>query len=319
MISAKIEGTNLPALSRAKEVVLTTGNFFFLRDQADALIEKNGIRTRGQLLGFILFMHSFGNTTLVKHLAASGIARGLFSKEDLVTLYKRQVPESRTRNGLITLTDIWEIPQLALSKERRAETLPMDWFSKGDIIRLAEETIDVNPVDLELLFGTWSYTGANGALSKSFLEYWYHKTGHPLGGDVDGKVAALIAIALHEAYPESVVLEGVLERFKNLSRSKPHSHGIFRYLSLAFWIAGKDKTKKQVVLDVWVENIIYMICSGRALFRGAQLSLEILIREKGISKRDKARALRKIRNVARDVAKDYHNLVKSAHDMVAAI
>jgi hypothetical protein len=310
------ESKNLPALFREGRLLLDA-DCFDLSDEADTLIEKNGVKTRDQLLALIMLVRSFGNRATIKPLLVAGIKRQLLTKMDLLTLYTRQTPEARIRGELVTLTDLWDIPIHAFPKEESDTTLPLDWFRREDLILIAEEVLEVNHTDLVTFFQHWFYGGAQPVLiGKKFLEYWYEKTGETHGGDVDGKIASLIAIALFEKHPDVVDLDGVLARFRNLSMRKPDSHGTYRYLSLAFAIAGKNKAKRKKALDAWVQRIIEMICSGSSLFRGAQMSIELLIRERGISKGDKVEALQKIDKVAQDVAKSYTTLIRDAQNVV---
>lgn len=319
MATSITSSTNLPALF-GNGGLLLYADCFNLRDEADILIERNGVKTRDQLLTLIMLMRSFGNKATIKHLLVAGVKRHLFKKEDLITIYKMQTQGARTRGALITLTDIWGIPTLAFPRKGEQEKLPMNWFSQEDIIRLAEETLEVNHVDLVLFFQHWFYGSAHPLLlGKKFLEYWYKKTGETHGGDIDGKIASLIAIALYNNHPEVIDLDGVLKRFEALSRRDPNSHGTYRYLGLAFDVAGKDKVKRKKVLEAWVNRIIEMIVGGASLFRGAQLSIELLIRERGIPEREKKELLQRIDKVAKETAEQYSKLVSDAQEMVDAI
>lgn len=313
--------TNLPAVitSPLIDTSLFDIECFDLRDGAKELMKRFKITTKKQLFGFILSMHSFGNRDFIPHLLAEGLKKRLVEKADLVSLYLTQFNGQKRSGNLITLSDIWAIPQRAFPKKKETDLLPMLWFSQDEILDLADAVLDVHHVDLVLFFQHWFY-GQNNPVrcSENFLKHWFKETGE-IFSTVDGKIASLIAIAYQSAHHESVNLDEIISRFSKLSQSSPNSHGIFRYLSLAFEIAGDDNEQRAKVLEAWVVSIIGMITGGKSLFGGAQLSIEILIRTREIPEKDKKQALRRIHEVARDTAQSYMKLVADAEEMVRVL
>lgn len=313
--------TNLPAIIPLPlmDPSLFDNESFDLGDGAAGLMERFNVTTKKQLFGFILSMHAFGNRDFISHLLAEGLKKRLVEKADLVSLYLTQFNGQKRSGNLITLSDIWAIPQRAFPKKKETDLLPMLWFSQGEMLDLADAVLDVHHVDLVLFFQHWFY-GQNNPVrcSETFLKHWFEKTGE-LFSEVDGKIASLIAIAYQRAYPEKVNLDEIIDRFSKLSQSSPNSHGIFRYMSLAFAIAGDNKEQKAKVLEAWTVSIIGMITGGKSLFRGAQLSIEILIRTREIPEEDKKRALRRIHRVARETAQSYMKLVADAEEMVRVL
>lgn len=209
------------------------------------------------------------------------------------------------------------ISQFAFPMARGKESIvPVQWITKEEMLALANQVISVSHQDLYTIFQQWFYRSSEEIpLSKEFFVYWWKVTGDSVN-DVDGKIASLLAIAFQNKYPEEVSLDETIKRFTSLSHRRPESHGVFRYLSLCFLIAGENKAHKQKVIDIWVRQIEDMICGGKSLYRGAQLSIEFFISEKNISESVKAKALKKINRTAKSVAKSYTNLVADAQKFV---
>lgn len=313
--------TNLPAIIPLPlmDHSLFDDQSFDLEDGAAGLMERFNITTKKQLFGFILSMYAFGNRDFISYLLAEGLKKRLVEKADLVSLYLTQFNGQKRSGNLITLSDIWVIPQRAFPKKKENDLLPMLWFSQDEILDLADAVLDVHHVDLELFFKHWFYNQENPVrCTENFLKYWFEKTGETFS-NVSGKVAALIAIAYQSAYPENVNLDEIIDRFSKLCQSEPRSHGRFRYLSLAFMMAANNNGQKAKILEAWVVSIIEMIAGGRSLFTGAQLSIEILIRTQEIPEKDKKRALRRIHRVARETAQSYMKLVADAEEMVRVL
>ena len=313
------EGNLVDSNGITKMLTFPDLNIFSFDESVEKFFEDNAIKNTQGLMNIILLMYAFGNSSDIQYLLIEGYKRGLLNKGSLLTLYRLQTKENRERNPFITLTMLWNIPTQAFQKNSKSELVPALVFSREEILLIAEQTISLSYADLDLFFKYWFYQSNTPIpLSKKFFEYWFSETGN-MFCRIDGKIASLIAIAYHQTHPEMITLEEVLTRFKHLSNHKPESHGSIRYLSLAFEIAGEDIVKRRLVLDTWIQAIIRMIVGGKSLFQGAQLSIEMLLREKNITPEEKSTAVKQLQRVADSTAESYSNLIKDAKKNVEEI
>ena len=313
--------SNLPALlqniGQRGGLSLFESDAFDLRDDAEEVLKNCNVTNTEQLMSVVLMVHAFGNASQVEFLLILGLKRGFLTKEDITNLYLMQNESTRLYGPILTFSKMERISQFAFPRPRGEENIvPVNWITKDEMLALANRVISVSRNDLYTIFQQWFYRSDEEIpLSKEFFAYWWKTTGD-WTSDVDGKIASLLAIAYQKKYPEEVSLEATIDRFIRLSRHHPESHGIFRYLSLCFWIAGEDEGCKQKVVDAWTQQIEDMICGGKSLFRGAQMSIEFFIRERNISEEMKAAALLKINRTAVGVAKSYTNLVADSQKFV---
>lgn len=296
--------------------ILESDNFD-LRDGAEKIFKNCKITNAEELMSVVLMVHAFGNSDHVVFLFEIGLRLGILTKTNLIQMYLMQSEAAHKYGPILTFEKMARISQFAFPIARGKENIvPVQWITKEEMLALANQVISISHQDLYTIFQQWFYrTEVEIPLSKEFFAYWWKVTGDSVN-NVDGKIASLLAIAFQKKYPEEVSLDETIKRFASLSHRRPESHGVFRYLSLCFWIAGKNEAHKQKVTDVWVRQIEDMIRGGKSLYRGAQLSIEFFISEKNISESVKTKALKKINRTAKSVAKSYTNLVADAQKFV---
>ncbi len=294
-------GSKQPSISRGLSLaqgfskILPTGgiaafqdNSFLLDDNALEIFQRLKIENTEALMSVFMMTHSFHDKQVAEELLALGMNKGIIGKDELVTLYRMQTPEKREEHPLLTLEMLWNISHHSSGNKTDAPLHPNQYpFEKEDIVLLANEFIRIHQRDIWMFFGSWFYRDTELPFSEAFLSYWYEKTGGPFPEVCDGKTASLIAIAFQRKYPMRVTLDDVTKRLIILSERNPHDHGIYRYCSLCFLIAGDDTGKRTKVLEAWVSSITCMIDHGNLSFGGANLSLEILLTTTDITDEEK--------------------------------
>jgi hypothetical protein len=281
-------------------------------DNAENLFLRHKVETFGQLVGLAFMLKMVGDDHLTVRVWAEGWKRGLVNKEKLVSLYLSQDKYVRIgRRPIMTLREMWEIPQYAKHRTTNDVVHPLTaGFTQDEVIALANRVLYINPSDVAMMIGGWFYQ-SNKALpfGKEFLLTYYKYKDYE-GYRPDGKYGALFAIALYHTYPECVDLEDVLEEATNLARSDPESHGIFRYLGLAFTIAGSDKKKWRMAYEGFLEIITSIIFNTHWAFR-AEFVIGIFTGDQSIPDKEKSEGLVKIDEALRSKARSYLELARA--------
>ncbi len=274
-------------------------------DDAENLFLHHKIETFGQLVGLAFMLKMVGDDHLVVRIWAEGWKRGLVDKEKLVNLYLSQDKYVRIgRRPIMTLEDMWNIPHYAQHRTVKDTHALAVGFIQDEVIQLANRVLYINPSDVALMIGGWFYQ-SNKPLpfSKEFLLTYYKYKDYEAYRP-SGKYGALFAIALYNTYPECVELQDVIEEATNLAQSDPDSHGIFRYLGLAFTIAGSDKKKWAIAYEAYVKIITNVIYHTTWAFR-AEFVIEMFMGDRGIPDKEKAEGLAKINEALRSKARNY--------------
>ena len=313
----KPQTSNLPSLfSEILEVgglrmLHTNENIFMNSESVEELFKRHSITTTKTFFGLLFAMNTFGEQSLVEPLLVEGYKRGLLKKEDLVLLYLSQSESVRAQmHPLLTLKELWGIPHKAtLDTYKVKDAAPsIPRFSKEEIIALANQVVHVHSSDIEMFFQGWFYRRDEPfPFTKEFLTHWFNYNWYEVYRP-DGKIESLIAIALFQTYPECITQNEVTEKMYELSERDPTSHGIHRYCSLSFWMAGEDTEKRQKAIDGYVESIIMMIQKS-VMAHDAQFAIELLLEEPGITKAEKVAAVGRIQKVCNVKARTYTDIV----------
>jgi hypothetical protein len=309
--------TLLPALftgvleNGGLEMLQTQESLFMLSDSVEELFTKHQITSTKSLLSLVFMMHTFGDSAFTVPLLTEGYKRGILQKNDLITLYLSQSEDARVNKPLVTLSDIWNMPYQAFPKAKDEDSTSLtSWFSKEEIVAMANRVVTIFRGDVDMFFQNWFYYSNDIVpFSKEFLLYWFNYEGYGTYAP-SGKIASLIAIALFRAYPEDITQDAVLEKMSMLAERDPESHGIYRYCALAFQIAGSDVLQRNKAIDGWVNAIIRMIWVSKHAFSRPEFALELFLDDTGISKDEKAQALVKIHKACQEKASVYTNIIE---------
>ncbi len=293
------------------EMLQTKKSLFMLSDSTEELFAKHHITSTRNLLSFVFMMHMFGDPAFTVPLLTEGYKRGLLQKSDLITLYLSQSEDARVDKPLVTLSDIWNMPYQAFLKANNEDCMSLTtWFSKEEIVAVANQVITICSSDVYMFFQNWFYnSNGNVPLSKEFLLYWFNYPAND-SSSPSGKIASLIAIALFRTHPTCIAQEEVIKKMQDLAGRDPESHGIYRYCALSFQIAGSDVLQRNKAIEGWVNAIIKMIWVSKHAFSGPEFALEIFLEDTGISKEEKAQALVKIHKACQEKASVYTNIIK---------
>jgi hypothetical protein len=290
------------------------GSYF---QQAEDIFDRMSIMNAKQLISAILLVHSLDDARTVGFLLAEGMKRGLLHKGDLATMYLWQSESTRTLKPLLTLDDLWQIPHRAFPRRHDDQTPLAAGFTREEIIALAERVKEIHQSDITTFFQQWFYR-SNKPLpfSKEFLLRYYDDRGW---NRPSGKLAALVAIALFNTYPECVTMSDIKERMLNLAERNPESHGIFRYLSLMFCIAGEDEEKRKFAIDAYVELAITIVRKSVSYFPGPSMAIEFFLGESGITASEKKAGMRKIHKACKEKAQVYADIIKATREQLRAL
>ncbi len=290
------------------------GDYFL---ETEATFERLSITTAKQLISTILLMHSLDDSRAVGYLLSEGMKRGLLHKQDLVTMYLWQSESARLHHPLLTLDDLWQIPYRAFPRKHDDQTPLAAAFTQEEIISLAERVKEIHPNDITTFFQQWFYR-SNKPLpfSKEFLLRYYDNRGWNRPSE---KLASLVAIALFNTYPECLTLPDIKERMINLAERNPESHGIFRYLSLMFCVAGKDEEKRKYTIDTYVELVITMVKRSVSYFPGPSMAIEFFLEEPGITKAEKKDGIQKIHKACKEKAAVYTDIIKTTRKQLRSL
>ncbi|MEN9337812.1 MAG: hypothetical protein RIQ41_126 [Candidatus Parcubacteria bacterium] len=287
-------------------------------DNAEAIFLQNNITTFNGLVGLVLMMTRFGDKAVTLWLFAEGWRRGIVTKEQLAQLYLSQ--DLYVRIGphpILKLDDMWQIPVRAQHRSTGKEHTLAIGFTQEEIIGLANQVLDIHPSDVGIFFGQWFYN-SNKPLpfSKEFLLNYYDHRGYS-AYKPSGKLGALIAIALFNTYPGEVSEDDVLNQARSLAYIEPESHGIFRYISLAFAVAGDDERKRKRVIDGWVDIISTLIHQSNSSLR-VELAVEMFVHDKSLPQKEKVVGLQKITDSLRAKASGYLTLARKVRKVLPA-
>lgn len=237
-------------LRRLEEV---NNPIFAEKEDAENLWKKWNGKTAADVFRIFLLASSFSDRHLGFSLLEFALQKAIITPRDLFMLYRMQNKEVRTRSPLITLTDIWNTAHRAFVESERKtkeESTAIAAITQADILAVIDEFIEVNSVDVRQVFMQWYYhSEAPIPLSEKFFAHYVKEISHPFG--IDGKLASLIAIGAHKAFPHLISLDFVIERFISLARYDGESHGVHRFGFLAFEIAGEDKALRKRVVTAW--------------------------------------------------------------------
>jgi hypothetical protein len=297
--------------------ILETGTDSSLFEESvDEVFRIHNISSKQELLTFTFMLNTFGKHTLVEPLLVKGYKLGLLTKDDLTALYLSQSKEARTTKPFITLQNLWDIPFKAIHEMAKSEcTSPSLVFTKEELLLLANRVVSVHISDLNLIFKNWFYR-IDGPLplERRFLLYWFKLT-MDQSYEPEGKVASLIAIALFNTYPEEIDQGAIINKIHTLAYTDPSSHGIYRYCSLSFAIAGNDVQMRRKAIDSYV-NFIITILERQTLEFGIDFAIDMFLEEPEIPKEEKRIALTKIHNLCRQKIKDYNHLIVKTQDVL---
>lgn len=274
IIDAKVGG--LKALNSLEE------NIFCLYSYAEDIFKALKILdSQSFWKGYSLVSISLKREHL-KYFLLTGWKMGYCDFKDLKSLYLIQNKEKRIGNDAFALEDLFSITCWNRDlKSKESLALVQDY--KQEILDLANQVISINTCDMYLFFQQWFYrdSSVGDAFSIEFYEYWYSKTTGTFP-DLTGKLGSLFMIAYQAKFPEKDIFSDLLETNKKLIRRDTTSHGIHRYFSLLYMMAGEDSEKIKKISPLWCLLIETLIRKGDTFH--AEFSLEIVLRDVGIPK-----------------------------------
>ena len=153
--------------------------------------------------------------------------------------------------GLITDDEIlllWQEGILALEDIRNV-------ICEEVLIMSLEQSVNISERDTHYIFQQWLYRADTFPFTGRRLRMWFDDS-----GVYDGKVQALIAIALHLTEPGLISVDEVLIKLQDIVTYQPDSHGIHRLLFLAIEMADSNIDNQSLVMEALVG------CAARLYF-----------------------------------------------------
>lgn len=260
-----------------------TENSFDLSDYAIDIFKALKINSRESFWkNYPLVSISLKNNILI-HFFTEGCKMGYCNFEDLKSLYLIQDKDKRDSHEAFTLKDLFSIACWYPNSKEVNTNEAVTKNHKQEILDLANQVISINACDMYLFFQQWFYRDSSigDAFSIEFYEYWYSKTTGTFP-DLTGKLGSLFMIAYQAKFPEKDIFSDLLETNEKLIRRDTTSHGIHRYFSLLYMIAGEDSEKMKKISPLWCLLIETLVRKGDTFH--AEFSLEIVSRDVGIPK-----------------------------------
>lgn len=266
------------------------------------LVQASRIKTAEQAL-FLVLLYSrmqedqrgYNAVNLVKEF----LRLGIFVKEHVLHLYRMQSEHVRIHSP------IFSFEVLAGLTHEEKHVLSFD-----DLVSLACEFKLINSQDVHHLM--YRFYDKENELPYELLKAWHDDCStkkHPKMR-LRGKEEALVALALYERKPEDVPLDEALERMRDMSRREPGSHGIPRYLSLCWHIAGEDQGKQERVIDEIAQIINASITPGYGCNAyEASTLLGWILEDAAIPVLLRLKLERRVERYAQEIGKYFSNLV----------